>query len=152
MTNIYVGNLPYTTQEDDLIRYFSQWGAVERATLVFDRETGRPRGFGFVEMIDPDDAQQAIEEAHGGELNGRPLTVNEARPRGSGGHHGAQAPTTPRYARPNHNYGTPAESINAPAAGYRNQSPAYTPSRPVREAQEVTEVVGGGGYSNQLYS
>ena len=84
MTNIYVGNLLYATTEDDLVEFFSQWGQVERATLVFDRETGRPRGFAFVEMPDAEEAAAAVAAAHGAELNGRPLTVNEARPRGAG--------------------------------------------------------------------
>ncbi|MEE9404796.1 MAG: hypothetical protein V3V20_07880 [Algisphaera sp.] len=84
MANIYVGNLLYATTEADLVEFFSQWGAVERATLVYDRETGRPRGFAFVEMEDSGEASKAVELSHGAELNGRPLTVNEARPRGSG--------------------------------------------------------------------
>ena len=95
MTNIYVGNLLYATTEPELVEFFSKWGKVERATLVYDRETGRPRGFAFVEMPDPTEAAKAVADAHGSELNGRPLTVNEARPRGSGGGAGGAARPRP---------------------------------------------------------
>lgn len=79
MTSIYVGNLPYDTTEDQLVELFRSFGEVHRASLVTDRETGRPRGFGFVEMPDPAEAGKAIEALSGQEFNGRPLTVNEAR-------------------------------------------------------------------------
>lgn len=77
---IYVGNLSFQTSEAELNNTFAQFGAVQSANLVMDRETGRPRGFGFVEMGD-DDARRAIEELNGKDLDGRPLTVNEAKPR-----------------------------------------------------------------------
>jgi len=77
---IYVGNLSFQTSEAELNTTFEQFGAVQSANLVMDRETGRPRGFGFVEMGD-DDARRAIEELNGKDLDGRPLTVNEAKPR-----------------------------------------------------------------------
>jgi cold-inducible RNA-binding protein len=80
--NLFVGNLPYTTTTDDLRAAFERFGAVTRAQVVSDRETGRSRGFGFVEMEDGADA--AIEEMNGKEFNGRTLTVNEARPREGG--------------------------------------------------------------------
>ncbi|MEW6208236.1 MAG: RNA-binding protein [Acidobacteriota bacterium] len=77
---IFVGNLSYQTTEDQLADLFSQVGAVESATIITDRETGRSRGFAFVEM-DPDAAVQAIERFNGYDLNGRAINVNEARPR-----------------------------------------------------------------------
>ena len=77
--NLYVGNLPFTTTADDLREAFSQFGSVTRAQVVEDRETGRSRGFGFIEMADGADA--AIENLNGAMFQGRSLTVNEARPR-----------------------------------------------------------------------
>jgi RNA recognition motif-containing protein len=77
---IFVGNLSYQTTEDQLADLFSQVGAVETATIITDRDTGRSRGFAFVEM-DRDAGQQAIERFNGYELNGRTINVNEARPR-----------------------------------------------------------------------
>jgi RNA recognition motif-containing protein len=77
--NLYVGNLPFTTTADDLREVFGQFGSVTRAQVVEDRETGRSRGFGFVEMTEGGDA--AIENLNGAQFQGRALTVNEARPR-----------------------------------------------------------------------
>jgi RNA recognition motif-containing protein len=77
--NLYVGNLPFTTTDEDLREAFSAYGTVARAQVISDRETGRSRGFGFVEMETGGDA--AIEGMNGKELDGRALTVNEARPR-----------------------------------------------------------------------
>lgn len=88
---IYVGNLSFQTSEQELSAAFEEYGAVQSANLVMDRETGRPRGFGFVEMAD-DDARKAIDAMNGMELGGRQLTVNEAKPRenrsGGGGYRG----------------------------------------------------------------
>ena len=81
MISVYVGNLPYDTTEDDVVELFKPFGEVNRAALVTDRETGRPRGFGFVEMPNDDEARKAIEALSGKEYQGRPLTVNEARNR-----------------------------------------------------------------------
>ena len=78
---IYVGNLPYTSTEQELEELFGQYGPVSRANIVTDRDTGRSRGFGFVEMENPTDGQAAIEALNGHEWGGRTLTVNEARPR-----------------------------------------------------------------------
>ena len=78
--NIYVGNLPFSTTGGDLETLFGEYGEVESAAVITDRETGRSRGFGFVEMPN-DAAAQAIEELNGKDYGGRPLTVNEARPR-----------------------------------------------------------------------
>jgi RNA recognition motif-containing protein len=84
-TNIYVGNLPWSTTTDDLYAIFQQYGAVNRAQVVTDRETGRSRGFGFVEMPNEAEAQAAIAALNNQPMNGRPLTVNVAKPREGGG-------------------------------------------------------------------
>jgi RNA recognition motif-containing protein len=76
---LYVGNLPFTTTADDLVEAFGEYGTVTQAQVVMDRDTGRSRGFGFVEMSDG--ADPAIASLNGAELQGRTLTVNEARPR-----------------------------------------------------------------------
>lgn len=78
---IYVGNLPFSTTEAELRQMFEAHGEVASATLVMDRETGRPRGFGFVEMNDDGQARAAMEALNGQNIAGRDLTVNEARPR-----------------------------------------------------------------------
>jgi len=78
---LYVGGLPWATTDDQLREHFSQAGTVESASVVTDRETGRSRGFGFVEMANDEDAAKAIEMFNGTELDGRTLTVNEARPK-----------------------------------------------------------------------
>jgi RNA recognition motif-containing protein len=86
MAKIYVGNLPFSASEADIRTLFSQHGTVESVTLPTDRETGRPRGFGFVEMSQAD-ASRAIQNLNGHEMGGRALRVNEAqdKPRGGGG-------------------------------------------------------------------
>jgi RNA recognition motif-containing protein len=89
--NIYVGNLVWECTADDLLALFQEHGKVTRAQVITDRETGRSRGFGFVEMENDAEAQKAIDALNGAEFNGRPLTVNEARPRedrGGGGRGG----------------------------------------------------------------
>src|SRR5205807_10362320 len=80
-TKLYVGNLSFQTNSEDLRAHFAQAGNVESASVVEDRMTGRSRGFGFVEMSTPEDAGAAIEQLNGKEFGGRNLTVNEARPR-----------------------------------------------------------------------
>ncbi len=85
---IYVGNLPWSTTSADLEAMFSEHGAVSSAEVISDRETGRSRGFGFVEMESDEGMQAAVNALNGHEMNGRPLTVNEARertPRSGGG-------------------------------------------------------------------
>lgn len=79
--NIYVGNLPYSTDEEALGSLFSEYGDVQSVKLVIDRQTGRSRGFGFVEMDDDSAAQAAIDATHGMDMGGRSLVVNEAKPR-----------------------------------------------------------------------
>jgi RNA recognition motif-containing protein len=86
--NIYVGNLTWDATADDLLALFQEYGQVARAQVITDRETGRSRGFGFVEMDNDSEAQKAIDTLNGQPFRGRPLTVNEARPRedrGGGG-------------------------------------------------------------------
>ncbi len=79
--NIYVGNLAYAVSDDDLKRLFEEFGAVDAARVVMDRDSGRSKGFGFVEMSDTAAANAAIEAMNGKDLNGRKVVVNEARPR-----------------------------------------------------------------------
>lgn len=79
--NIYVGNLPFTTTASELEDVFSEYGQVDSAAVISDRETGRSRGFGFVEMGNDEEARRAIEELDGSQLGGRDLRVNEARAR-----------------------------------------------------------------------
>jgi RNA recognition motif-containing protein len=78
---LYVGNLPYTIVDADLQSLFAQAGTVKSAQVIRDRESGRSKGFGFVEMSSSDEANAAINLFHGKDFNGRPLTVNLARPR-----------------------------------------------------------------------
>src|SRR6185369_9154950 len=85
MTNIFVGNLSYQTTQDDLHAAFAQYGNVERVNIVTDRATGQPRGFAFVEMSDKREAEAAIAQLNGAQLDGRALNVNEARPKPAGG-------------------------------------------------------------------
>lgn len=77
---LYVGNLPYSVSEQDLTDKFGAFGSVESATLITDRDTGRSKGFGFVEMGTDAEAQAAIDEINGTDYDGRPVTVNEAKP------------------------------------------------------------------------
>lgn len=92
-SKLYVGNLSFNTTENDLHDAFAAHGTVVEANLMVDRESGRPRGFGFVTMGTPEEAQKAIDALNGATLDGRPLTVNIARPReerppGGGGRSG----------------------------------------------------------------
>jgi len=77
---LYVGNLPFTATEESLTETFGQCGAVTSAKIIMDRETGRSKGFGFVEMSNDSEANLAISKFNGADYGGRPLTVNEARP------------------------------------------------------------------------
>lgn len=81
MKNLYVGNLPHSTNETELRTLFQPHGAIEKVTMVTDRDTGRSRGFAFVEMADAGEAEKAIVALNGSELGGRTLTVNEAKPK-----------------------------------------------------------------------
>jgi len=102
MTNIFVGNLSYAATQDDLTQAFSAYGAVERVSVVTDRDTGQSRGFAFVEMTDRREAETAISQLNGAELNGRSMNVNEARPKaagngGGGGRGGSGRGRSPRW-------------------------------------------------------
>jgi cold-inducible RNA-binding protein len=85
MTNIFVGNLSFRTTQEELMAAFSQYGNVERVNIVTDRDSGQSRGFAFVEMSERRDAETAISQLNGAELNGRTMNVNEARPKPAGG-------------------------------------------------------------------
>lgn len=78
---LYVGGLAYSVTDSELEEFFAAQGKVTSAVVIMDRDTGRSKGFGFVEMDDPADGQKAIAELNGKELNGRAISVNEARPR-----------------------------------------------------------------------
>jgi len=88
LKNIFVGNLDFNTGEDELRKMFEDYGQVDRVSIMTDRDTGRSRGFGFVEMANAEDGEKAIAALNGTQLGGRTLNVNEARPkpeRGAGG-------------------------------------------------------------------
>ena len=85
MKNIFVGNLDFGATEESVRSLFEEYGAVERVSVMKDRDTGRSRGFGFVEMTNADEADRAINALNGTNFGGRPLNVNEARPKGDGG-------------------------------------------------------------------
>ena len=88
MKNIFVGNLDFGATEDSIRGLFETYGTVERVNLLTDRDTGRPRGFGFVEMTDSAEAGRAIAGLNGKDLGGRAITVNEARPKADRGSFG----------------------------------------------------------------
>ena len=117
--NLYVGNLPFSTTSDDLANLFAKVGAVTSAQVVTDRETGRSRGFGFVEMGD-EDARKAIDELTGTQLGGRPITVNEARPAQPRGRRETTTAATDRRT----------QLVTAPVSAPLT-SLAYLPSTPV---------------------
>jgi len=97
--NIFVGNLPYTTSENELREMFERYGEVSSARIIEDRETRRSRGFGFVEMDDDKAGEEAVRNLDGSDFHGRPLKVNEARPRedrGGGGGGGGGGGRPPR--------------------------------------------------------
>ncbi len=138
MINIYVGNLPYKTSEADLAELFSKFGKVERSSIVMDRVTGRSRGFGFVEMVDHAEGTKAIEALAGEEWNGRPLTINEARPRGTGTTGGSTGFTSSTTS-----YGE--------SAGYSNQTDDDGGAvRKNEGAGDGEEAPVSRGYSNQM--
>ncbi len=89
--NIYVGNLAYSLNEEDLKAAFSQFGEVSSASIIMDRMSGQSKGFGFVEMPDDSEADEAIKALNESALNGRNIKVNQARPRGE------RSPRRPRY-------------------------------------------------------
>ena len=80
-TKLFVGSLAWAVNDDQLAEFFATVGEVESAKVIIDRDSGRSKGFGFVEMKNDDDAKKAVDELNGKDLGGRPVTVNEARPR-----------------------------------------------------------------------
>ena len=88
---LYVGGLPYQTTENDLISLFEQAGTVTSATVINDRDTGRSKGFGFVDMSTPEEGQRAIEQLNGTTIDNRSITVNEAKERQTGGSRGGNS-------------------------------------------------------------
>lgn len=106
--NIYVGNLDYQVTEDQLKTEFEKYGEVESARILEDKFTGRPKGFGFVEMPNKEQAEAAIKALNGTSLNGRPLTVNESRPKPQG---------TDRGPRPGGGSGGGFRGGNRPGGG-----------------------------------
>ncbi|HUK25213.1 MAG TPA: RNA-binding protein [Terriglobales bacterium] len=88
MKNIFVGNLSFNTSEDELRQLFEAYGQVDRVSIMTDRDTGRSRGFGFVEMTNAEDGEKAIAALNGSQLGGRTLNVNEARPKNDRGDRG----------------------------------------------------------------
>jgi cold-inducible RNA-binding protein len=101
MKNLFIGNLPFGLSEGDLRGLFEQFGAVERVSIITDRETGKPRGFAFIEMSDDETADRAIADLNGKEVQGRALSVSEAKPKsdrsGGGGRRGSRPPREPRW-------------------------------------------------------
>lgn len=139
MISIYIGNLPYDATEEQVVELFKPFGEVNRAALVKDRETGRPRGFGFVEMPSDQEARKAIEELSGKEFQGRPLTVNEARNRSAQ----RNAANLSRSAHKSEATQDEAgEHADAPA-----DATEVTDSTPEAGTDEDT---GSGGYSNRM--
>ena len=102
-TKLFVGNLSFNTTENDLQDAFAAFGTVVETTIMMDRTTQRPRGFGFVTMATPEDAERAIQSMNGKSVDGRPLTVNAARPReeraGGGGGGGGGGGERREYGR-----------------------------------------------------
>jgi cold-inducible RNA-binding protein len=92
--NIYVGNLPFTASEDDIRQAFGAYGTVAAVSIIKDHETGQSRGFAFVEMPNGEEGQAAINNLNGQPMKGRPLKVNEARPRENGGGSGGRRPSS----------------------------------------------------------
>jgi|SRR3954452_14116152 RNA recognition motif-containing protein len=106
MTKLFVGNLSFSTTEQDLTSIFSQYGSVESVNVITDRMTGQPRGFAFVEMSNRNEAEKAISVLNGSDLQGRTLNVNEARPkvdspRGGGGNSRGNSGGGNRFKRSN---------------------------------------------------
>lgn len=125
MISIYIGNLPYDTTEEQVVDLFKEFGEVNRAALVKDRETGRPRGFGFVEMPNDDEARKAIDGLSGKDYEGRPLTVNEAR-----------------------NRSAQRNSANLSRSAHKDDQASE--ETPTDDSDSSSEDVGGGGYRNDL--
>ena len=103
--SIFVGNLPFRAEQEDVIELFASYGEVVNCSLPLERDTGRKRGFAFVEMADPELETKAIDGLQGTELMGRPLRINKAEPRGGGGGGGGGAPRRGGYGGGGGGYG-----------------------------------------------
>ena len=131
---LFVGNLPYDVTEADLRAHFAAVGPISYISLPTDRETGRPRGFAFVEFIEPADAEEAIRRLHNQELQGRPLAVNEARAREGGSASGTSRPSAPRPSAPR-----PSFSAETSAGDGRNFGPDAAPQRRRKWSKDVAK-------------
>lgn len=123
---LYVGNLAFQTSSEDLQQLFGQAGTVQSASVIEDRETGRSRGFGFVEMATKEEGESAIAQFNGKEFNGRNLTVNEARPREDrGGNRGGGGGGRGGYGRNNNRGGGGGYGNRGGGGGYGNREPRW---------------------------
>ena len=141
---LYVGNLSFGTTESDLDDLFAQAGEVESVRIITDRDTGRSRGFGFVEMSE-ENAEKAISQFNGTELDGRALTINEARPRvdrdgGGGGGRGS------RRIQPILNKITRARRVSLPCPRFRENQASMPP-----RAQEPLDCIAGLGSPPEVF-
>ena len=126
---LFVGNLPYDVTEADLRAHFAAVGPLSYISLPTDRETGRPRGFAFVEFIERADAEEAIRRLHNQEFQGRPLAVNEARARESRATPGTPRSSTPRSSTPRSSTPRPSFSAERSAGDGRDFGPDAAPRR-----------------------
>lgn len=145
MARAYVGNLPFSINQSDLASLFAEFGTVRSAEIIIDRETGRPRGFGFVDMDSPEQLQAAITSLNGRPVGGRNITVTEAREREArgpggprpGGPGGGFRPSGPRPGGPPRDFGAPRPGApRSGGPGFGGGAPGAGGGRPP---------VGGGG-------
>jgi RNA recognition motif-containing protein len=123
---LYVGNLAFQTSSEDLQQLFAQAGTVQSASVIEDRDTGRSRGFGFVEMASKEEGESAISQFNGKEFNGRNLTVNEARPREDrGGNRGGGGGGRGGYGGGGHRGGGNRGGGGGNRGGYGNREPRW---------------------------
>lgn len=156
VVNIYVGNLPYDTTEADLIELFSEFGEVVKTVIIFDRDTGRSKGYGFVEMAQDDEGAAAIESLSGGEFRGRYLTINEARNRQTGavkqvssrGYHTTRSREDIESASESRGYSNAfLKQSTRPASGSGDVQSSADPAG--RAGEDPEPVESSGGYSNR---
>jgi cold-inducible RNA-binding protein len=122
---LYVGNLAFQTSSEDLQQLFSQAGTVQSASVIEDRDTGRSRGFAFVEMASKEEGESAISQFNGKEFNGRNLTVNEARPREDRGNRGGGGGGRGGYGGGGHRGGGNRGGGGGNRGGYGNREPRW---------------------------
>jgi RNA recognition motif-containing protein len=131
---LFVGNLPYDATEADLRAHFAAVGPISYISLPTDRETGRPRGFAFIEYIEPADAEEAIRRLHNQAFQGRPLAVNEARAREDRATPGTPRPSTPRPSTPR-----PSFSAETSPGDGRNFGPNAAPRRRRKSSKDLAK-------------